>query len=261
MPPLVFVLLDGVAAQPARRCMSHMLALEAAGQARYTELECELPPLSRPAYATLFSGLPPAQSGILHNDAVHLCPLPTVFARARDAGLTTAAAAYFWISEVCNSSPYDPARHRLTHDPTLPIAHGLFYSHDAYPDQDLFHDAACLFRRFRPHLLLVHAMGADCAGHSHGGDSEAYHEAIRQADGLLARWMPEWLAAGSTLVVTSDHGMDAHGSHYDDLERIRRVPFWLAGAQAQDLALPQSQRAVAALMEKALGIAPETRKS
>ena len=94
MARVVFVLLDGLAAATARRCMSYMQSLEGAGKARYAELTGELPPLSRPIYVTLLSGLRPEQSGITHNDDSRPCPAPTIFSRAHDAGLTTAAAAY-----------------------------------------------------------------------------------------------------------------------------------------------------------------------
>ena len=148
MSRLVFVLLDGLGAATARRCMSCLRALTEAGQARFTELEAELPPLSRPLYATLLSGLSPARSGILRNDDARLCPAPTIFQRARDAGLSTAAAAYSWMSELCNRAPFEPERDRLTDDPALPIGHGLFYSQDAYPDDELFRDAEALRLRY-----------------------------------------------------------------------------------------------------------------
>ena len=74
MSRVVFVLLDGLAAATARRCMSYMQSLTDAGLARHTVLQGELPPLSRPIYATLLTGLRPAQSGIMHNDDARLCP-------------------------------------------------------------------------------------------------------------------------------------------------------------------------------------------
>ena len=72
MSRVVFVLLDGLAAATARRCMSFMQSLTDAGLARHTELQGELPPLSRPIYATLLTGLRPAQAdgGLVYgNDA------------------------------------------------------------------------------------------------------------------------------------------------------------------------------------------------
>ena len=208
MSRVVFVLLDGLAAATARRCMSFMQSLTDAGLARHTELQGELPPLSRPIYATLLTGLRPAQSGIMHNDDARLCPAPTIFSRAQATGLTTAAAAYHWMSELCNVAPFEPGRDRITDNAALPIAHGLFYCTDAYPDDETFHDAACLRRRHEPHLLLAHSMGIDNAGHLHGANSKEYRDAARRADGLLARWLPEWTSAGYAVLVTSDHGMD-----------------------------------------------------
>lgn len=255
MSRLVFVLLDGLGAAAARRCMSYLRALTQAQQARYTEMEAELPPLSRPLYATLLCGLSPVQSGILRNDDARLCPAPTIFQRARAAGLDTAAAAYCWISELCNRAPFAPERDRLTDDPALPVSHGLFYSQDAYPDDELFRDAEALRLRHKPDLLLVHSMGVDFAGHTAGADAAAYREAARTADSLLARYLPRWLEAGYAALITSDHGMDADCAHYDDTEQTRRVPLWLAGRAWKNLPLPARQSQVADLMLAVLGLA------
>ncbi|SDF17539.1 alkaline phosphatase family protein [Desulfovibrio legallii] len=257
MARVCLVLLDGLNAATARRCLAALRALEEAGTARYTALDCALPPLSRPLYAALFSGLSPARSGILRNDDPAPCPGPTIFSLARAAGLTTAAAAYHWVHELCNGTPYDPARHRLTDDPALPISHGLFYDQDAYPDPALFADAACLCRRFAPHLLLVHSMGVDWAGHCHGAESREYRDAARLADGLLARWLPRWMDAGYAVLVTSDHGMTADGTHNDVTEAARRVPLWLAGKGWEGLPLPRQQTQVAGLVLQALGLNPD----
>ena len=83
MPPVVLVLLDGLAAATARPCMGYMQSLVDAGKARYTELNAELPPLSRPIYATLLSGKRPVESGIAHNDCPCPCPKPHIFSRVQ----------------------------------------------------------------------------------------------------------------------------------------------------------------------------------
>ena len=253
MSRLVLVLLDGLTAEAAARHMGFLAALTEGGRARHTELVAELPPLSRPIYATLLSGLTPLETGILTNGDARVCPAPTLFARARDAGLVTAAAAYAWVSELCNRAPFDAPRDRMTNDARLPIGHGLFYSQDAYPDDELFRDAEALRRNFAPHLLLVHSMGIDFAGHAEGGASRAYREAVRAADGLLATHVPRWLAEGASVLITSDHGMDADGSHTDPAPAARRVPLWLAGADAQT-ALPARQTDIAPLCARLVGI-------
>ena len=254
MARVIFVLLDGLNAATARPCMGYMQSLVDAGAARYTELTAELPPLSRPIYATLLSGKSPAQSGITHNDDTRPCPEPHIFSRAKAANLTTAAAAYHWISELCNARPFEAARDRCFFDRSLPIAHGMFYCTDAYPDDELFHDAASLLQ-YNPHLLLAHSMGIDNAGHLHGAESREYRNAARRADGLLARWLPRWAEAGYAVLVTSDHGMDADGCHNDASDTCRRVPLWLAGEAWNNTPLPQNQTQIADLVCGALGIA------
>ena len=254
MSRLVFVLLDGLAAAPAATHMSFLAALTEAGKARHTELASELPPLSRPLYATLLTGKTPVETGILRNGDARLAPAPTLFTRAREAGLATAAAAYHWMSELCNRAPFLPGRDRLTDDPGLPISHGLFYSEDSYPDAELFRDADALRQKFAPDLLLVHSMGIDYAGHTAGVASRAYREAVRAADALLATAVPAWLAWGASVIVTSDHGLDADGSHCDATDAARRVPFWLLGASG-DLHLPARQADIAPLAARLLGIA------
>ena len=253
MSGLVLVLLDGLAAGAAATHMSHMAALTEAGAARHTELMAELPPLSRPIYATLLTGLTPLETGILRNEDARRSPAPTLFSRARAAGLTTAAAAYHWMSELCNAAPFAPGRDRFCDDEALPVSHGLFYSQDAYPDDELFRDAEALRLRYAPDLLLVHSMGIDFAGHASGADSRAYREAVRAADALLAAHVPAWLASGAAVIVTSDHGMDTDGSHSDRTEAARRVPFWLVGAP-EDAPLPSRQTDIAPLAARLLGM-------
>ena len=253
MSRLVLVLLDGLAADAAATHMSFLAALTQAGKARHTTLRAELPPLSRPIYATLLTGLTPVETGIVRNGDARLSPAPTLFSRAREAGLTTAAAAYHWMSELCNRAPFNPGRDRLCDDEALPIGHGLFYSEEAYPDAELFRDAEALRQKFAPDLLLVHSMGIDFAGHAAGACSRAYREALRAADALLAAHVPAWLAWGAVVMVTSDHGMDADGSHSDATEAARNVPFWLISAPGS-AHLPSGQTGIAPLAARLLGI-------
>lgn len=229
MSRLILVLLDGLRAAAADSHMGFMAALTEHGDARRLTLDCALPPLSRPLYATLITGRTPADLGLFHNGDARLCPVPTIFHQVRDARRVTAAAAYYWFSELCNRTPFDPGRDRLTLDATLPIGHGLFYQRDDYPDEELFHDAEALRRRCAPDLLLVHSMNIDNAGHVSGGHDAAYRQAVREADRLLSLWLPRWQAAGYALCVTADHGMHADGQHDDLVDDVRRVPLWLIG--------------------------------
>ncbi len=87
---VILVLLDGLNHSVARDCMGHLQALCGAGRGQSYRLECELPSLSRPLYECILTGVPPIDSGILHNDVVRLSQEQSLFHYARAAGLSTA---------------------------------------------------------------------------------------------------------------------------------------------------------------------------
>ena len=209
------------AAIAVRRC--------AAGRAALYRLECELPALSRPLYECIMTGVAPIDSGVVHNDVVRLSKERSIFHYARDAGLTTAAAAYHWMSELYNRAPFVAARDRHTSDAALPIQHGHFYYADHYPDSHLFADAESLRLKHAPDFLLVHPMNIDDAGHGYGLDSPQYRNAARRADVILADYLQGWLDAGYQVLVTADHGMNNDRSHNGLLAEEREVPLFVIG--------------------------------
>src|SRR5471030_3061613 len=162
----ILVVLDGLNYQVARDAMGYLQAQCAEGRGRLYQLECALPSLSRPLYECILTGITPVVSGIVNNQVDRLSTQRSIFHYARDAGLTTAAAAYHWVSELYNRTPFDPPRDRHTSDEMLAIQHGHFYYDDAYPDSHLFDDAESLRRRHDPDFLLIHPMNIDDAGHS-----------------------------------------------------------------------------------------------
>lgn len=226
---VILVLLDGLNHQVAHHAMGHLHAYVEADRAALYRLECELPALSRPLYECILTGVPPIDSGIVHNQVSRLSRERSIFHYARDAGVGTAAAAYHWVSELYNRTPFDAVRDRHTHAPKLPIQHGLFYYADHYPDSHLFADAEYLRRKHHPGFLLVHPMNIDDAGHRHGLDSSQYRNSARTADILLADYLATWLAEGYQVVVTADHGMNNDRSHNGLLPEERDVPLFVFG--------------------------------
>lgn len=253
--PLVFVLLDGLRLDVAGACLGYVQAEAAAAGRPCIPVRAELPSLSRPLYETLMTGVPPIRSGITGNGVVRRSRHPSVFSRCREAGRTTAAAAYHWFSELYNQAPFQPV-HRVTHDPGAAIQHGLFYWRDGYPDDHLFADAEALRRQHQPGFLLVHAMGIDDAGHRHGGGSDEYRAAARRADELLARHVPAWLADGHAVIITSDHGMGDDRSHGGPGDTETLVPFWLLGAGQVPAGAALRQTEIAGTACALMGIPP-----
>lgn len=225
----ILVVLDGLSDTVAQYAMGYLLAECAQGNGQYYSLRCELPSLSRPLYECILTGVTPVNSGIIHNGVNRLSKERSLFHYARDAGLTTAAAAYHWVSELYNRTPFTAARDRHTVAPELPIQYGHFYHEDSYPDSHLFEDAESLRLNVDPDFLLIHPMNIDDAGHRHGLSSMEYRNRARMADGYLSHWMPGWLAAGYQVVVTADHGMNDDRSHGGTLPEETRVPLWVFG--------------------------------
>ncbi|HJU49587.1 MAG TPA: alkaline phosphatase family protein, partial [Pseudogulbenkiania sp.] len=226
---VILVLVDGLALQVAHDCMGYLQGLCEADQACLYPLKCELPSLSRPLYECILSGVAPVYSGIVHNYAGPASSQQSIFHLARDAGRTTAAAAYHWIAELYNRAPYVAVRDRFTDDNHLPIQHGVFYHGDDYPDDHVLLDAEALRLKHQPDFLLVHPMETDVAGHRHCYGSAQYRNSARRFDKRLAEYLPGWLAAGYQVLVTSDHGMNQDGSHGGLLPEERQVPLFVIG--------------------------------
>lgn len=226
---VILVVLDGLNQQVARQCMGYLNGLVEQQRATFYPITCELPSLSRPLYECLLTGVSPIESGIVHNHVVRRSNQDSIFSLATQQGLTTAAAAYHWVSELYNRAPYDAKRDRHTHQPEFNIQHGMFYHWDHYPDEALFLDAEYLRQNYDPDFLLVHSMNIDDAGHHFGLDSSQYRNSARVADVVLSDFMPTWIAKGYQVLVTSDHGMNDDKSHGGLLEEERQVPLYVAG--------------------------------
>lgn len=215
---LILVVVDGLRWDTALAYMPHLNGLVLSGKAARGQLQAGLPTLSRPCYETICTGISSEHHGITDNMVQRPSRFLSIFHCARTAGLTTGAAAYHWFNDL-----YDRA-----------IEHTDFYDSDDYPDADLFAAADRIEQIARPDLLLVHPMGVDTAGHRYGGESRQYRQAAAQIDRLLSPRVRRWLEdPGVTVLITSDHGMGADGTHGGDAPELTAVPFYAAGAQVR----------------------------
>ena len=256
---LIVVVLDGLRYDAARKYMGYMEHLVEQKLASCYKVQSELPSLSRPLYEVLLTGTPVAHNGITGNHIVRLSTMESVFHLAVAANLRTAASAYHWVSELYNSAPFNPLTDRHQHNVLKPIQHGSFYFEDHYPDSHVFADAEYLRGAVDPHLLYIHSMNIDDAGHRYGGESKEYEQAVRMADALLATLFPLWMAQGYSILVTADHGMNTNGFHGGVSPSERHVPLYTFGEELlspekEVQALPQLR--IAPLMCHCLGIEP-----
>ncbi|MEW6568693.1 MAG: alkaline phosphatase family protein [Chloroflexota bacterium] len=270
---VVLVLSDALRDDIAAERMGYLEHLvEARLATRYT-VRGELPSLSRPIYETVHTGLPVHEHGVVSNETIRRSNVPNVFEIAVQHGRATAAAAYYWFSELYNRVPFDPIDDREVDDPALPIQHGRFYMGDRgyperevfIPDTELFLIAASLVRKFSPDYLLIHPMGMDFLGEEYGSDTPQYrNHAIRQ-DMALAYLIPEWLQRGYAVLVTGDHGIGPDGSHGGTTPDVRLVPLYVispGGGGKGNTRSTVSQLQVAPTLCRLLGVPiPSTMKA
>lgn len=226
MNKVILVLSDALRCDTAVANMGWLMHLVEYKKASLYRIVGELPSMSRPMYESIHTGLPSSETGIVANSIVRLSNKPNIFQCVREAGKVTAAAAYYWYSELYNRAPYDPIDDREVDDESLNIQHGRFYAKDEYPDIELFNTAAHLVRRFSPDYLLLHPMGMDYRGETFGADSKEYRNHATYQDAKLAPLIMEWLERGYAIFVTGDHGINADGNHGGASSEQREVPFF-----------------------------------
>ena len=227
MNKVILILSDALRYDVAKDNMGFLGHLVESKQASLYKIIGELPSMSRPMYETIHTGLPSSEHEIVANSIVRLSKKPNVFQSVREAGKVTAAAAYYWYSELYNRAPYNHIDDKETDDESLNIQHGRFYTEDEYPDVELFNSAAHLVRKFSPDYLLLHPMGMDYFGETFGSDTKEYRNHTTYQDSKLAPLILEWKDRGYTIFVTGDHGINKDGSHGGTTPEQRTVPFFV----------------------------------
>lgn len=265
MSQVILILSDALRYDAAVEGMGFLGHLVETRQASLYKVIGELPSMSRPMYETVHTGLPVSEHGIVANYIILRSTKPNIFQAAVEAGKTTAAAAYYWFSELYNRAPYDRIDDREVDDERLLIQHGRFYTQDEYPDIELFATAGMLVRRFSPDYLLIHPMGMDYTGEKYGADTMQYRNQAIYQDMWLSGLIAEWMQRGYCILVTGDHGINADHLHGGTTPEQREVPLYIIqpGIQgAGDTGKVISQLAIAPTICNLLGIpVPETMKT
>jgi predicted AlkP superfamily pyrophosphatase or phosphodiesterase len=224
---VILVLSDALRYDAAVEGMGYLGHLVETRLASLYKVTGELPSMSRPMYETVHTGLPVSENGVVANYVVRRSTQPNIFQSAVEAGKITAAAAYYWFSELYNRAPFDRIDDREVDDPALLIQHGRFYTQDDYPDIELFVTAGMLVRKYAPDYLLVHPMGMDYMGETYGADSRQYRNQAIYQDMYLAGLISEWIEHGYTILITGDHGINADHLHGGTTPEQRNVPLYL----------------------------------
>lgn len=223
----ILILLDGCGYDVATENLGYLEHLAAQGICGKYRVQGELPSLSRPMYETIMTGLPAYQHGITNNLIVRTSNQTSLFDLCIENNLTTAASAYFWMSELYVKAPFDPLTDRIQLNADAKIQHGFYYYEDQYPDSHAFSDAEYLRRHYQPDFMLVHPMNIDDAGHKFGSNSSEYHRMTAYANIVMSTLVPIWIASGYQVVITADHGMNEHHLHGGNTDLQRLVPLYI----------------------------------
>lgn len=229
MKKVILILLDGLEYIVARDCMGFLKAMTNENLGRIYKVKCELPSISRPLYECILTGVNPVNSGIFNNQINRLSKEKSIFYYVKQANLLSAAAAYYWVSELYNKTPFDTIldRHIQNLDFLIPYAH--FYYEDTYPDSHVFSDGESLRVKYNPHFLFIHSMNIDDVGHKFGYNSKEYKNQARKVDDIISSYLKKWLDDGYNVIITSDHGMNNDFSHGGNLDIETDVAFFVFG--------------------------------
>lgn len=260
MKKVIFVLLDGCTFNGAKENMGFLEHLIECKKGTKIKIKGELPSMSRPIYETLLTGLPVSEHLIVNNIISRRSKEESIFSLCKENNLKTAAAAYNWVSELYNKSPFNAIEDRIQLNTNRNIENGMFYYEDNYPDSHLFNDGEFLRANCNPDFLFIHSMNIDDAGHKFGSSSAEYASSISRADTILGLYLPKWIEEGYSVIVTSDHGMNENKIHGGNDYIQRYVPLYIFANEENKIKKGEftdsemSQLLIAPLVCKLLGI-------
>lgn len=179
----------------------------------FRTLVADTPTETTTTWATLLTGTDPDLHGQLSDASVRALAADTIFDEAKSQGLTTALAG---------PDTWGQLLPRSVDLPALEPAAG------AEPDEALFQHAVTAVQA-KAGLTLVYLSDTAAAGRRYGGASPSYQAAAARADARLAQLLEHVDLAGTTLLVTSDHGLTAAGGSGGSEPEVVRVPLVAAG--------------------------------
>ena len=225
-------------------------------------VETVFPSTTWPTHVSLVTGVSPRAHGVVANhvlnrrtgapedltgdpvyDAPDLLRVPTVYDRAHDAGLRTAAIDWpatrnaktldFNLPFFKDQRVFETQTARAVWDELRELGYPLHLQGEwAQLPKRLFKDemvgsvAAHVVRRHEPDLLLLHFLCVDSLQHLHGPRSPEAYWALEYVDGLIGRLLgalPAGALDHTTVFVLSDHGFLPSTREIRPNVRLRRL--------------------------------------
>ncbi|TPK68015.1 alkaline phosphatase family protein [Mesorhizobium sp. B2-4-19] len=268
---LLLIILDGVPFRNWRRLMGNLEGWVQSGEARVWKMRSVLPSTSACCYASIHTGVSPQVHGILSNENRFRVAQPDIFSEVSKAGGKTGAVTHSYWSEFFRSYPFDLVEDMEYDEPGGPITHGRFHTMTGYnarnqmtpSDVDLFATLTMLTKRHGIDYGILHTCTLDSMGHRFGHGCHEMDHAVYAMDGMLAAFLPGWIAAGYEVMVTADHGQTDrghHGGHDDEMQDFALYYFGQGQGPEADTLLDQLQLAPTVLSRLGVPV-PATMKA
>jgi len=228
---VVLVIVDGLALESSRG-LPYLDSLRARGvDAMATS---HYPSWSRPNYVSILTGVPPTASGIRTNHHPWSIPLDTLMDRVQAARLHVSVVSDRAMIPPLFVRPMgtdlDDLEIRFSGDHTsLPAGYTWPFDDARYSREEIGRVATDLVAG-SAELVIVLTGVVDAAGHASGRDSDAYRQAARDADAMLAHALARLDLSRDAVIVTADHGHSASGGHGGVEPDVLNVPLIAAGA-------------------------------
>ncbi|MEL6465060.1 MAG: alkaline phosphatase family protein [Pseudomonadota bacterium] len=219
---LLLIILDGVPLRNFRRLFGNLEGWVDSGEAQTWIHRAVIPSISASCYASIHTGVAPADHGCTGNGNVFRLKHPDIFGQVRKAGGITGAVAHSFWSEFFNRHPFDRVGDIEYDEPESDsINHGRFHTMTGYglvnqmtpSDVDLFGTLTGLCARFDLTYGMLHTCTLDSMGHRFFHDCQEMDHACLVMDEMLAPFIPRWRDMGYEVIVTADHGQDDRGHH------------------------------------------------
>ena len=188
-------------------------------------LRTTVPSLSNPARAAILTGAWAEVSGVTNNSSFEPVPVQSLFSLARQQGMESMAyGTRFWpraFGEDLGDGYRRPSRRPVSYE----IGEVTAWQDEACQE------VSAHLQDSSANLAVVALLAGDDAGHSYGGESAEYREAVAAVDRCVGQ-LADVLGQGATFVVVSDHGHIHHwgkGGHGGDEPEVMNAPFVMAG--------------------------------
>lgn len=226
---IILVILQGLNYGAATLSMGYMNELVKTGEAEFYTVSSENTALSKPIYEEMFYNTSLYINAMLNHQVVKVPEKKNIFELAKERGLKTGAAAFYWASEAYNKERLNEVEFKAEFDEDSNIQYGSFYSDASYPDYSVFSDSEFIRKKYNPNLLLVHSMGIAYAIYKFGLNSQEYYDKILEVHNTLELIIPMWLEAGYGVIVTTEHRLDEK----DAGTKEDIAPLWIIGDELQ----------------------------